>query len=135
MKDASAGQMSSLLAGKHALVTGGSRGIGSAITRTLLSHGARVTVLGRNEKTLVDMARGLTQDCELDSVVADVGESDAVHRAFENARERFGRIDILVNNAGHASSAPFLKTDAELWRRMLTVNLEGAFHCTQSAVP
>jgi len=83
MKDASAGQMSSLLAGKHALVTGGSRGIGSAITRTLLSHGARVTVLGRNEKTLVDMARELTQDCELDSVVADVCESDAVSRAFE----------------------------------------------------
>src|SRR6202021_3672117 len=111
MKDASAGQMSSLLAGKHALVTGGSRGIGSAIARTLLSHGARVTVLGRNEKTLVDMAQGLTQDCELNSVVADVCEPDAVRRAFENARERFGRIDILVNNAGNASWAPFLKQE------------------------
>ena len=135
MKDASRGQMSSLLAGKHALVTGGSRGIGSAIARTLLSHGARVTVLGRNEKTLVDMVGRLTQDCELNSVVADVCEPDAVSRAFENARERFGRIDILVNNAGHASSAPFLKTDAELWRRMLAVNLDGTFHCTQSALP
>src|SRR3984957_6765756 len=123
MKDASAGRMSSLLAGKAALVTGGSRGIGYAITRTLLSHGARVTVLGGNEKTLVDMARGLTQDCELDSVGADACEADAANRVFENARGRFGRTDILVNNAGHASFAPFLKTDAELWRRMLTVNL------------
>ena len=135
MKGASAEQMSSLLAGKHALVTGGSRGIGFAITRTLLSHGARVTALGRNEKALADMARGFTQDCELNSVVADVCEPDAVGRAFDYARERFGRINILVNNAGHASSAPFLKTDAGLWRWMQTVNLDGTFHCTQSALP
>jgi NAD(P)-dependent dehydrogenase (short-subunit alcohol dehydrogenase family) len=135
MKGASPEQMSSLLAGKHALVTGGWHGIGFAITRTLLSHGARVTVLARNEKPLADVARGLPQDGELNSVVADVCEPDAVRRAFGYARERFGRIEILVNNAGHASSAPFLKTDADVWRRMMTVNLDGTFHCTQSALP
>ena len=48
---------------------------------------------------------------------------------------RVGAVDILVNNAGQAVSAPFAKTDAQLWQRMLDVNLTGAFHCTQAALP
>ena len=68
-------------------------------------------------------------------VSADVSDPEAVAHAFEEARKQSGPIDILVNNAGQASSAPFLKTDLALWRRMMAVNLDGAFHCIQAALP
>jgi NAD(P)-dependent dehydrogenase (short-subunit alcohol dehydrogenase family) len=120
---------SQLLAGKHALVTGGGRGIGAVITSALLAHGARVTILGRST------SRSDNSNDNRYAVSADVTDSSAVTRAFELARSRFGPIAILVNNAGQAASAPFLKTDAALWRRMNAVNLDGAFHCTQAALP
>jgi len=98
------------LAGKHAVVTGGNRGIGAAIVRALCDEGARVTALTRSH--------------------ADVSDAEAVARAFAP----LGRIDILINNAGQAASAPFLKTDGALWRRMIAVNLDGVYHCTQASL-
>jgi len=67
--------------------------------------------------------------------VLDVRDEDLVHAGFADAVWRFGRIDILINNAGQAQAAPFAKTDSALWQRMLDVNLTGAFHCTQAALP
>jgi NAD(P)-dependent dehydrogenase (short-subunit alcohol dehydrogenase family) len=127
-------QTSQLLAGKHALVTGGARGIGVSVTRQLLAHGAKVTTLGRNSApgNRVD-APG--ESPELQHIVADVSEPATVTKAFEDARTRFGPIEILVNSAGQAGSAPFLKTDPKLWRQMMTVNLDGTFHCMQAALP
>ena len=132
MTQSTRGTISRLLAGKHALVTGGTRGIGSVIANTLLSHGARVTVLSRhavpsNSAEPIDQNRS--------DAVADVTDPSAVNEAFQHARSKFGPIDILVNNAGQAASAPFLKTDIALWRRMHAVNLDGTFHCTQAALP
>jgi NAD(P)-dependent dehydrogenase (short-subunit alcohol dehydrogenase family) len=68
-------------------------------------------------------------------VAADVSDPESVKKAFESARVRFGEMAILVNNAGQAASAPFLKTDSDLWRKMMSVNLDGTFHCTQAALP
>ena len=62
-------------------------------------------------------------------------DADAVKRAFDTAITRSGPISILINNAGQGSSAPFLKTDANLWRRLMSVNLDGTYHCTQAALP
>ena len=124
-----------LLSGKHAVVTGGARGIGAAVTRALLDHGARVTVLGRSAEPPPDGALDFTEASELTYRKADIGDPAVIAHAFESARTRFGPIAILVNNAGQAASAPFLKTDANLWRRMMTVNLDGAFHCIQAALP
>ncbi len=122
------------LSGKHALVTGGGRGIGAAIARALLEQGAAVSLLGRNRQTLDAAARELAAVGEVACFAADVADSDAVAAAFAAAARR-GTVDILVNNAGQAHSAPFLKTDAQLWREMLSVNLEGTFHCTRAALP
>ncbi|MGC1107673.1 MAG: SDR family NAD(P)-dependent oxidoreductase [Candidatus Acidiferrales bacterium] len=119
------------LAGKHALVTGGARGIGEAITRALIAHGARVTMTGRDAKRLEQASRELGAAF----IVSDVTDRDDVVRTAKTTRDTSGRIDILVNNAGQVGSAPFLKTDAELWRRMMAVNLDGTYHFTQAALP
>jgi NAD(P)-dependent dehydrogenase (short-subunit alcohol dehydrogenase family) len=116
------------LAGKHALVTGGARGIGAAVTSQLLANGARVSTVGRS-------AADSSGPRESRHIVADISDAAAVIKAFEEARAGYGPIDILVNNAGQASSAPFLKTDLKLWRQMLAVNLDGTYLCMQAALP
>jgi NAD(P)-dependent dehydrogenase (short-subunit alcohol dehydrogenase family) len=122
------------LAGKHVLVTGGARGIGAAVARLLLAHGARVTVLSRRTPgENADPWHGASGD--LDYITADVTNPADVDRAFAEARSRFGSVNILVNNVGQAVSAPFLKTDLTIWRSMITVNLDGTFYCTQAALP
>jgi NAD(P)-dependent dehydrogenase (short-subunit alcohol dehydrogenase family) len=128
-------QTSQLLAGKHALVTGGARGIGAAVTRALLGHGARVTMLGRALQTDAGELALSADGKSLTYVSADVANPLQVGRAFDGAKSHFGPIHIIVNNAGQASSAPFLKTSESLWRSMMSVNLDGTFHCMQAALP
>jgi 3-hydroxybutyrate dehydrogenase len=123
------------LAGKHALVTGGARGIGAAIARQLLEAGARVSLVGRSESALAVAVAELRGCGDVDGFAADVAQGDSVKRAFDLARARFGGIDILVNNAGQAASAPFLKTDEAIWQQMMAVNLTGTFLCTREALP
>ncbi|MES2105457.1 MAG: SDR family NAD(P)-dependent oxidoreductase [Pseudomonadota bacterium] len=123
------------LAGKHALVTGGGRGIGEAIAAALLEQGACVTIAGRDEANLQSAVRHLLSRGRVNYVCVDVADRLSVQRAFEHATVRLGRIDILVNNAGQAGSAPFQKTDDQLWQQMLTVNLSGTFYCTQQVLP
>jgi NAD(P)-dependent dehydrogenase (short-subunit alcohol dehydrogenase family) len=123
------------LEGKHALVTGGARGIGAACARALLLRGARVTLAGRDAEALAHAMEEMSSLGDVDMQAIDVTDEDSVRAGFAAAVARFGRIDILVNNAGQAVPAPFGKTDAALWRRMLDVNLTGTFHCTQAALP
>lgn len=119
---------------RHALVTGGGRGIGAAIAAALIEAGHRVTVTGRDSQTLQDMVRQHAETGRCQAVAMDVTDCESVARGMAQARSAFGPIAILVNNAGQAESAPFLKTDAELFERMLAVNLRGVFHCTQVAL-
>jgi 3-hydroxybutyrate dehydrogenase len=123
------------LAGKHAFVTGGGRGIGAAIARVLLAHGARVTISGRNVDTLARTAGELARFGEVGFAVVDIEMSESVLHAFDKARSHFGAIDLLINNAGQAQSAAFSATDEALWQHMLAVNLTGTFHCTHAALP
>lgn len=116
------------LKGRHALVTGGGTGIGAAIAQALHDAGARLTLYGRRREPLDAVAARLPGT----SVVSgDVTRPEAVAEAFSAA----GAIDILVNNAGAVETAPFVKSDAEMFRRMLAVNLEGAYNCTRAALP
>lgn len=135
MTESPSGSGSRWLAGKHALVTGGARGIGAAVTRGLLAHGARVTMMGRNSDALAGATREFAELGEVRGVAGDVSDAKSVLVSFQGAQREFGAIQILVNNAGQAQAAPFLKTDFDLWRRMMSINLDGTFHCTQAALP
>jgi 3-hydroxybutyrate dehydrogenase len=131
-----------MLTGKHALVTGGSRGIGAAIGAALLGAGAHVTLLARNaaelnERTATLRGSGAARGvgAELQGVRADVRDEAAVADAFARAADAFGRVDILINNAGAARSASFAATTSALWNELLAVNLTGTFLCSRAAVP
>jgi NAD(P)-dependent dehydrogenase (short-subunit alcohol dehydrogenase family) len=125
--------MTQALAGRHALVTGGGRGIGAAIAAALAGAGARVTLLGRTKAELEATAAALPGSAL--AVTADVTDAGQVERAFAQARAVAGEIEILVNNAGLAKSRSLARTDEAFWRSMLEVNLTGAFHCTRAALP
>ncbi|HLJ64928.1 MAG TPA: SDR family NAD(P)-dependent oxidoreductase [Stellaceae bacterium] len=123
------------LAGRHAVVTGGGSGIGSAIAVALAREGARVSLMGRNFDKLEAMVQHLTRSgAEAQGIGLDVTEAEAVPPAFTSATGRFGAVEILVNNAGAAESAPFAKTTLALLERMIAVNLTGAFSCTQAVL-
>ncbi|HLJ83492.1 MAG TPA: SDR family NAD(P)-dependent oxidoreductase [Candidatus Eremiobacteraceae bacterium] len=127
--------MSESLAGKHALITGGGGGIGSAIAAALHDLGARVTLAGRTQATLDASAQRLGDAGRVCTVLADVTDEAAVTTMFAQARAALGRIDILVNNAGAAFSMPFAKTSLSEWERMLAVNLTSAFLCSREGLP
>lgn len=123
------------LAGKHALVTGGSRGIGFAVAQRLLAMGARVTLVGRGLAALERAQAELECSHHVDIVDGDISQQADVQRLFMQAQARFGVVDILVNNAGQAVSERFDRIDAADWQQMLAVNLTGTFHCMQAALP
>ncbi len=119
------------LTGKHAVVTGGGRGIGAAIADALAGAGARLTVMGRNLATLQEKAATLPH-CQ--AVACDITDEAAVIAAFDQARAAFGPVDILINNAGAAQSVPFRKTDRAHLQQMLDVNLIGPYLCIQAVL-
>jgi 3-hydroxybutyrate dehydrogenase len=125
-----------MLRGKHAIVTGASRGIGAAIASTLAQLGADVTLMSRNESRLAEQAAALTKmfDATVQAVAADIAQPEQIASAFARAADRFGSPQILINNAGIAMAAPIGKTDLETWQRLIEVNLTGAFLCIREVV-
>ena len=123
--------MSGLPRSSHALVTGGGRGIGRAIASALVAAGATVTVLGRNRATLDE---AVSAGAAHFAAVADVADQAAVNLAISEAAGR-QPIDILIANAGIAESAPFAKSDAALFRRMMDVDFMGVVHAVQAVLP
>jgi NAD(P)-dependent dehydrogenase (short-subunit alcohol dehydrogenase family) len=120
------------LAGKHAFVTGGGRGIGRAIAAALARAGAAVTVIGRSEAPLREVvAAGEAAGCG----VADVTDVVEVKRQVTAAEAARGPIAILINNAGSAESGPFIKADPTVFRTMWNVHLMGAVYATQAVLP
>ena len=119
------------LSGKHAVVTGGAKGIGAAIARALASEGAKLTVMGRETKALEAIA------VELDAqpITVDLTNVDAASRAFSDASRLGGAVEILVNNVGAAESASMEKTSHESWERMIALNMTVAFTCCQQVLP
>jgi NAD(P)-dependent dehydrogenase (short-subunit alcohol dehydrogenase family) len=121
----------SLSRSSHALVTGGGRGIGRAIAASLVKAGATVTIMGRNRAVLDEVVAAGDAHHALS---ADVSDQAAMQAAISGAAAR-QPIDILVANAGAAESAPFLKSDAALFQRMMDVNFMGVVHAVQAVLP
>ena len=120
-----------------AVVTGGTRGIGRAITRTLAVAGANVVPVSRTPADVEDAAETVRKHgSETVAVPTDVTDRDAVCDLFETVEDELGELDILVNNAGinpvEAMGTPETVETAE-FRRALEVNLDGAFTCTSAA--
>lgn len=120
----------SKLTGRHAVVTGGGSGIGAAVARALAAEGAKVSLIGRRQAPLENLASKIGGF----AAAADVTDRAQVDKAFADARVAHGAISILINNAGAAASGPFAKQTAEGWRNAMAVNLDALFHCTQSAL-
>jgi 3-hydroxybutyrate dehydrogenase len=119
------------LKGRHALVTGGGRGIGRAVAARLAKAGATVTVLGRSPASL---EQAIVQGDAHAAVVADVTDHRAVQAAVQEAVGRYGPIDLMIANAGAAASAPFMKSGPEVFRQMLDVNLLGVTNMAQAVL-
>ena len=126
---------SASLAGRHAVVTGGSRGIGAAVARELARRGATLTLLGRDEAALEQVRSELERSgAEVVAVVCDVTDHEQVRRAFAAARERSVPF-VLVNNAGQAHGGYFIDTPPDVWERIFDVNVGGAVACIREVLP
>src|SRR5712672_1018430 len=124
------------LAGKVALVTGGSRGIGAAIAKRLAAEGASVALTYSKG---ADAAASVVEAIERDggkavAIQADAADADAVRNAVERTVTTLGRLDVLVNNAGTAIPKPFEEATLEEMDRVIAINVRGVYVATQAAL-
>jgi NAD(P)-dependent dehydrogenase (short-subunit alcohol dehydrogenase family) len=123
------------VAGKTAVVTGGSRGIGQMIARGLVRSGVRVIVSSRKVADLEASAAELAKDGDCQAIAADLSSPEGARALAQAVRERFDALDILVNNAGATWGAPLDEFPASGWDRVLHTNVEGVFHLTVGLLP
>lgn len=114
--------------GKHVAVTGGGSGIGAAIALHIAALGAKVTILGRRQAVLEQVA---AQADNINGQCCDVTDEASVATAFS----AIDTVDILINCAGAAPTSPFHKLSYADWRAVMQLNLDGVFLCTQAVLP
>jgi NAD(P)-dependent dehydrogenase (short-subunit alcohol dehydrogenase family) len=129
--------MEPFLTGKHAVVTGGTRGIGRAIAEALLRSGASVAICGRSRETVDRACAELKQSTggEVFGEATDVSKWDHVGHFFGTVASRFAGLDILVNNAGIGVFRGIQDLTPEEWRNTIDLNLTGVFNCCKQALP
>jgi NAD(P)-dependent dehydrogenase (short-subunit alcohol dehydrogenase family) len=114
---------------RTAVVTGGGKGIGRAVTARLVAGGMRVVATGRDLAALEEAAAAIEGDVSVRR--CDVTSEEEVIALFQELQQ----VDVLINNAGVSASAPLARTTLEEWRRQIDVNATGAFLCTRQALP
>jgi 3-oxoacyl-[acyl-carrier protein] reductase len=121
------------LAGRAAVVTGGTRGIGLAIARALAEDGASVVVSGRDAGRLESAVAAIeTLGASVLGVAADQSKREDCDRLVDAAKERFGRIDVLVNNAGITRDQLLVRMKDDDWDQVMDTNLRGVFLMTRA---
>lgn len=125
------------LSGKISLVTGGSRGIGKAISLALATEGSAVAI---NYVSNEDAAERVVEDLKMKGVKAkafkgDVSDEEQANILIERVISEFGQVDVLINNAGITRDRSFLKMTADQWHEVIRVNLDGMFYLTQRLLP
>ena len=122
---------------KNVLITGGSGGIGSALCRAFAKEGCNVAVHCNSKTDYAEtLANELREKYKINAfaVQADVADRESVNVMFDKISNNFKSLDVLVNNAGIAQQKLFTDLTQEDWKRMISVNLDGVFNCTQEAV-
>ncbi|MBW4840891.1 MAG: glucose 1-dehydrogenase [Paenibacillaceae bacterium] len=122
------------LAGKVALITGGSSGIGFSTAQLFLDEGAKVVITGRNPDNLKKAVEALDPANSI-GVVSDASDPGSAEKAAAAAVEAFGGLDIVFANAGISGSTPLGSTDPSLFKRILDINVAGVFFTIQAASP
>ena len=124
------------LAGKVAIVTGGSRGIGAEIAKELARNGAQVAI---NYQSRADSANSVVEEIEKAGGISSAFQSDVsnqndVQKFIEEVKEQYGKIDILVNNAGVTRDRTFRRMSSEEWKDVIDINLNSVFHTTSAVI-
>ena len=132
-----AAQKGTDLAGKVALITGAGRNIGRSIALELAAGGAAVAV---NTRASRDSAEKVAQEIrdaggQADVFMADIVDAKAVNAMVDGVVKRFGKVDILVLNASVRKETPFMEMTFEEWKSLISITLDGSFHCTKACLP
>lgn len=126
-----------LLAGKTAIITGSTRGIGFGIAKKFLENGANVAICGSRQasvdKALAELAELGYAEAAM-GIAPDLSDPASIEEAFAKVVERFGRLDILGNNAGVSSRTPLADYSADEFRKVIELNVTAVFLCSQAAV-
>lgn len=124
-----------MLKDKVAVVTGGTRGIGRAIVEKYLENHASVILCGSRQETADKAVASLKEknpDWQVEGIAPDLTDYAAIHTAFQQIVQRHGRIDILVNNAGLTSAEPLSAYTPELFRKIMSLNVDAVFYCCRA---
>ena len=120
---------------KIALVTGGARGIGRAICRTLANDGFKIAInFNNSENEAIALKDELSAVTEVEIFKCDVSDANAVKEMFSDISRELGNVNVLVNNAGVAEQVLFTDITDEMWQRMINTNLSSAFYCSREAL-
>lgn len=119
------------LNGKRVVVTGGASGIGFATVERFISEGARVVVFDIDESALAAAKKELPEIAG--TFVVDVSNPESVEKAFNGVDDLFGGLDVLISNAGISVRKKFLDVDYSQWSKVMRINLDGMFLCSQQA--
>jgi NAD(P)-dependent dehydrogenase (short-subunit alcohol dehydrogenase family) len=125
------------LAGKVAIVTGSTRGIGRAVAEELIRAGASVVISSRTAADVEEAVSLLAPYAQGDvlGIPCDVADPESCQNLVEDTLSRLGRLDILVNNAGLGVFKPITEMTVEEWQLQINVNLGGVFYCSRAAIP